>query len=190
MLDGALKYRRPRGGGADAGSSRSSGNGTTQNDNFDDDDDVTAAGSSDSTEVELEDDMPVEVRQKMETLLTEFENSKSISVFRQQSSNDDDDKEEDPEQQQQQDQKEEDRRKLAILERLEQFLPNPSEDEEAHKSLWDLVIELHGRESVKSNEMSSKHPTEYLDWKLRNVVARILIHHDFLSLGIVDGPLY
>mmetsp|Transcript_10642 Transcript_10642/g.25378 ORF Transcript_10642/g.25378 Transcript_10642/m.25378 type:complete len:312 (-) Transcript_10642:1376-2311(-) len=183
VLDGALKYRRPRGPQND----------DDANDN-DYDTDATleedvggppavAAAAGPPTTVDLEDDMSVEVREKMEQLLKEFENDGYVGVFQQ--SNDD----EDPEQQQQRQEEEgeEDQQKLAILERLEGFLPDPNEDEEAHKSLWDLVIELHGRESVKSNEMSN--PID-VDWKLRNVVARILIHHDFLSLGIVDGPLY
>jgi len=68
-----------------------------------------------------------------------------------------------------------------ILKQLEQFLPDPEEDEDAFKGLWDTVIELHGRESVKiglQNNMSQ--------WQARCLIARLLIFYDFLSTGLVD----
>lgn len=75
---------------------------------------------------------------------------------------------------------------LAILEELEKVLPDPIENEEEYKSLWDTVIELHGREAVKFSQ--SQNPTS-LDWKIANTITRVLLHYDFLLLGIVDAPL-
>lgn len=70
------------------------------------------------------------------------------------------------------------------LELLEALLPDPVEEEEAFKSLWDTIIQIHGRESVKFNETN---PTS--EWKTNCLVARILLHFDFLVYGIVSGPL-
>jgi hypothetical protein len=67
---------------------------------------------------------------------------------------------------------------------LEQLLPTIDEDEDAVKSLWDIVMEIHGREAVKIRETQEN----TLEWKLLNTVARLLIHHDFLTLGIVNQP--
>mmetsp|Transcript_10711 Transcript_10711/g.25772 ORF Transcript_10711/g.25772 Transcript_10711/m.25772 type:complete len:254 (-) Transcript_10711:46-807(-) len=75
---------------------------------------------------------------------------------------------------------------LEILEQLEKILPDQIEEEEDYKSLWDTIIELHGREAVKFNE--SQNPIS-LDWKIANIVTRVLLHYDFLTLGIVDAPL-
>lgn len=75
---------------------------------------------------------------------------------------------------------------LAVLEQLEGVLPDPVENEEDYKSLWDAIIELHGREAVKFNQ--SQNPVS-LDWKIANTVTRVLLHYDFLTLGIIDAPL-
>lgn len=75
---------------------------------------------------------------------------------------------------------------LAILDQIESVLPDPVENEEDYKSLWDTIIELHGRESVKFHQ--SQDPVS-LDWKVANTVTRVLLHFDFLTLGIVDAPL-
>jgi hypothetical protein len=74
---------------------------------------------------------------------------------------------------------------VAILRQLENLLPTAEQDEEAVKSSWDTVIEIHGRETVKYNE--SKNPT--VAWKFACVVVRVLLHFDFLTLGIVKSPL-
>lgn len=71
-----------------------------------------------------------------------------------------------------------------VVSLLEGLLPDPEEEEDAFKGLWDTVIELHGREGVKINEGN---PTE--EWKVCCLVARVLLHYDFLILGIVDAPL-
>ena len=66
-----------------------------------------------------------------------------------------------------------------VYQQLEQLLPDPQDEEDAFKSLWDIVIELHGRESVKINERDGR-----LEWKRRCLVARVLLHYDFLTRGI------
>lgn len=74
---------------------------------------------------------------------------------------------------------------LETLEKLERVLPDPVENEDDYKSLWDTVIELYGREAVKYNE--SQKPV-LLDWKIANTVTRVLLHFDFLTFGIIDAP--
>ena len=68
--------------------------------------------------------------------------------------------------------------------KLEGLLPDPQEEEEAFKSLWDVVMELHGREMVKIDE-SKATP----QWKACCMIARLFIHFDFVVYGIVDSPL-
>ena len=63
-----------------------------------------------------------------------------------------------------------------LLQLLEDLLPDPREDEDGHKSLWDIVIELHGRESVKINEKGAAP-----DWKAWCLIARLFLHFDFLT---------
>ena len=75
---------------------------------------------------------------------------------------------------------------LAILDQFEAILPDPVEEEDDFKSLWDTIIELHGREAVKIKELQN-HVS--LDWKVSNTVVRTLIHFDFLTFGIVNAPL-
>lgn len=71
----------------------------------------------------------------------------------------------------------------SILSDLDTLLPTMDENEDACNSLWDTVIELHGREMVKINEEDSNP-----DWDARCLVARVLIYLDFLAEGIVEGP--
>jgi hypothetical protein len=66
-----------------------------------------------------------------------------------------------------------------LLERLERLLPYPDDDEDAVKSLWDVVAELHGQEAVKYNERNGT-----VLWKARCSIARVLLHYDFLADGI------
>jgi len=68
-----------------------------------------------------------------------------------------------------------------ILDQLELLLPDQVEDEDAFKGLWDTVIEINGRESVKINERNAT-----LQWKTRCLIARVLLHYDFLTHGLVD----
>lgn len=75
---------------------------------------------------------------------------------------------------------------LAILEQLERILPDPADEEEDYKSLWDTIIQIHGRGAVKFNE--SQNPISW-DWKVANIVSRVLLHYDFLTYGIIDAPL-
>jgi hypothetical protein len=74
-------------------------------------------------------------------------------------------------------------RGFALLE-LEGLLPDPQEEEEVFKSLWDVVIEVHGREMVKIEE-SKATP----QWKAWCLIARLFIHFDFVVYGLVDSPL-
>lgn len=74
--------------------------------------------------------------------------------------------------------------KQNIIDMLEGILPDHREDEDASKSVWDIVMELHGREMVKINETN---PTD--EWKICCLVARLLINFDFINYGIVTAPL-
>jgi hypothetical protein len=69
------------------------------------------------------------------------------------------------------------------LSQLEPLLPDPAEDEDAFKGLWDTVIEVNGRESVKIGETN---PTP--GWRAVCLVARVIIYYDFLMYGLVDAP--
>lgn len=79
-----------------------------------------------------------------------------------------------------------DERQIAdiLIPLLEDLLPNPIEEEDDHKGTWDTIIELHGRESVKYNQQNLT-----LEWQTRCLAARLLVHYDFLMLGIVDRSL-
>jgi hypothetical protein len=59
---------------------------------------------------------------------------------------------------------------------LESTLPDPQEEEEAYKSNWDMIMELHGREAVKVNEQAGE-----ISWKTSCLVARVLLFYDFLT---------
>jgi len=71
-----------------------------------------------------------------------------------------------------------------VLDRLEKLLPDLDEDEDAFKGLWDTVMELHGREAVKIDSGEGC-PL----WRACSLIARVLIHFDFLSYGLVDSPI-
>jgi hypothetical protein len=58
---------------------------------------------------------------------------------------------------------------------LEDILPDPIEEEDAYKGTWDTVIELHGREAVKYNQLNPS-----TSWQANCLAARILIYYDFL----------
>lgn len=86
---------------------------------------------------------------------------------------------------------------LSILQSLEQLLPDPIEEEEAHKGAWDLVMDLYGRESVRVNEEALQRSREGGDgvgeWSMENMqwrtlccLGRILIHYDFLTKGLLE----
>ena len=63
-----------------------------------------------------------------------------------------------------------------LLKKLQDLLPDPQEDEDAYKSTWDILMEIHGRDLVKSNENDSTP-----EWRKLCLVARLLIHYDFLT---------
>lgn len=62
------------------------------------------------------------------------------------------------------------------LSKLKELLPDPIEDEDANKSVWDTVMEIHGQDMVRANEGN---PTA--EWRKLCLIARLLIHFDFLS---------
>ena len=59
---------------------------------------------------------------------------------------------------------------------LDELLPDPTEDEDAHKSVWDTIMEIHGQDMVRAHETN---PT--IEWRKLCLAARLLIHFDFLS---------
>ena len=69
-----------------------------------------------------------------------------------------------------------------VIDILEALLPDPDEDEDAVRGLWDTINEIHGRESVKLNEIN-----ESMEWKSRCLVARVMLYFDFLSHGVVTA---
>lgn len=66
------------------------------------------------------------------------------------------------------------------LEGVEKLLPDPIDDEDAHKTCWDLVMEMYGKEAVKAEEMDRSE-----EWRTRSAVVRMLIHFDFLESGVL-----
>lgn len=71
-------------------------------------------------------------------------------------------------------------RPTAIETLLQEILPDPTTDEDGVKGNWDTIIELHGREAVRMNEKNGTNA-----WKVRCLIARVLLYHDFLTMGIV-----
>jgi hypothetical protein len=67
-----------------------------------------------------------------------------------------------------------------MLLELDQLLPDPCEEEEAHQSILDGIAELHGRESVKVDEKTGDP-----ERKAPVLVARVLLFYDFLQKGIL-----
>jgi hypothetical protein len=63
-----------------------------------------------------------------------------------------------------------------LFDLLESTLPDPQEEEEAYKSNWDMIMEIHGREAVKVNEQAGE-----ISWKTSCLVARVLLFYDFLT---------
>lgn len=83
---------------------------------------------------------------------------------------------------------------LSIVNQIEQLLPDPVEEEEAHKGAWDVVIDLYGREGVRVREEAVQRNgvignanRENLSWKTLCCIGRVLIHYDFLTKGILSG---
>mmetsp|Transcript_28507 Transcript_28507/g.77179 ORF Transcript_28507/g.77179 Transcript_28507/m.77179 type:complete len:265 (-) Transcript_28507:41-835(-) len=142
VLEGALKYPRPAGGG-------------------------DTLGSGDTEE------LTTEMKERIGKFLSDYSTEGRVKAVVTMSINDDG-------------YEEEEQLALAILKQIEGVLPDPIEDEDDHKSLWDTVIEIHGREAVKINE--TRNPVS-MDWKIASTVTRVLLHFDFLTLGIVNAPL-
>jgi hypothetical protein len=66
---------------------------------------------------------------------------------------------------------------LSLLEN--QILPR---DEEVLKGLWDIVGEIHGREATKIDSRSA-------EWLKLCLASRVLLCYDFLTLGVLSGPV-
>lgn len=62
---------------------------------------------------------------------------------------------------------------------IQSILPDPVEDEDANKSSWDVVMQLHGMEMVK---ISEKNPT--YEWTMSCSLVRLLLQYDFLENGV------
>eukprot|EP00536_Pseudo-nitzschia_multiseries_P015184 jgi/Psemu1/217143/e_gw1.835.2.1 len=142
VLEGALKYPRPAGGGDTLG----------------------------SAEIE---ELTAEVKERIAKILSDYSTEGRVKALVTISSNDDG-------------YEEEEKLALEILEQIEGVLPDPIENEDDHKSLWDTVIQIHGREAVKISE--TQRPVS-MEWRVASTVTRVLLHYDFLTLGIVDAPL-
>mmetsp|Transcript_10127 Transcript_10127/g.11598 ORF Transcript_10127/g.11598 Transcript_10127/m.11598 type:complete len:232 (-) Transcript_10127:86-781(-) len=74
---------------------------------------------------------------------------------------------------------------LIVVNALEGLLPGEFENNDAYKSLWDMMEQLHGREAVGQSKAS-----DGPNWDARCVVARVLIYFDFLQDGILEKPQY
>lgn len=87
---------------------------------------------------------------------------------------------------------------LDIMERIEHhLLPDPIDDEDAHKGTWDIIIDLYGRESTRVSEdrllrerekeggQLIRQTRRNLRWWTLCSVARVLIHFDFLTKGVL-----
>jgi hypothetical protein len=75
---------------------------------------------------------------------------------------------------------------MSWIDWLEELLPNPQDDEDAYNSLWDVVMELHGREAVKDDMKNSNDTSSSTsNWTIRCLIVRVLIHFDFLTQGIL-----
>jgi len=95
-----------------------------------------------------------------------------------------------------------DSKAMALLEQIEKLLPDEYEEDEAHKSTWDIVIDLHGRESVKfheqalqlerenGNEEDGVYNADNLQWRSLCSIGRLLLHYDFLTKGILKDNTF
>ena len=95
-----------------------------------------------------------------------------------------------------------DSKAIALLEQIENLLPDEYEEDEAHKSAWDVVIDLHGRESVKFQEQALQlerengseedgvYNADNLQWRTQQSICRLLLHYDFLTKGILKDNTF
>jgi hypothetical protein len=67
---------------------------------------------------------------------------------------------------------------------LESLLENQvlPQDDEVSKGLWDIVGEIHGREAMKIDSRSA-------EWLKLCLASRVLLCYDFLTLGVLSGPI-
>jgi len=82
-----------------------------------------------------------------------------------------------------------------LVSALESLLPDEDEDPDGYEGLWNLINDLHGEESIESKKMIfnsfsslSKNtkgiPKSLNNWSKLCLVARMLIHMDFLTKGM------
>lgn len=64
-----------------------------------------------------------------------------------------------------------------VRDMLDALLPDEYDEEDAFKSLWDMVRDIHGVTAVK---MDLQDPS----WRLRCAVVRLILHYDFLARGL------
>mmetsp|Transcript_20595 Transcript_20595/g.31191 ORF Transcript_20595/g.31191 Transcript_20595/m.31191 type:complete len:218 (+) Transcript_20595:87-740(+) len=64
----------------------------------------------------------------------------------------------------------------ALLDKLKELLPDPVENEDAHKGAWDTVKEIHGQTAVKYNESEGR-----AEWNAVCLVARIMTYFNYLT---------
>ena len=99
---------------------------------------------------------------------------------------------------------------LTLLERIEKnLLPDPIDDTDAYMGTWDVIIDLHGRESVRVSEdrLSQERDDDdddddeglrlirqttsrvvrrkNLQWRTLSSIGRVLIHFDLLTKGVL-----
>jgi hypothetical protein len=67
------------------------------------------------------------------------------------------------------------------------LLPDPAEDERAHQTAWDLVMDLYGREMTRYEETRPAEEEGRVGWNARCAVVRVLLHYDFLNGVVVGG---
>ena len=87
---------------------------------------------------------------------------------------------------------------LAIMERIEHhLLPDPIDTKDRHKGKWDIIMDLHGRESTciledrlrreqeEEGGLLIRQTRQNLRWWTLCLVGRVLIHFDFLTKGVL-----
>jgi hypothetical protein len=76
-----------------------------------------------------------------------------------------------------------DENQVLLREWLEnEILPDPITEEDLATELWDIVMDLHGREAVRIDKSDS-------NWQRLCLAVRILLCYDFLIYGILTGPI-
>lgn len=64
---------------------------------------------------------------------------------------------------------------METMDNLDLLQPDQTEDEDAFRSCWDLVMEMYGKESTRIAEQGGA-----FSWRARSGVVRLLLHFNFL----------